>query len=134
MAYIDFNDTLAPAATQAPAGTPRHDQIPAAERARLSPLEWSVVAIARMDRLSSLRHPGRLSMALGTVFGSRANPRLADPRLEALRRMAVLGWHHGFQVPTSAVRAFLTAGFSTDQYETMMASISAARMARKQRA
>lgn len=124
MAYIDFNE--APAAAMA--ATPRHDQILADDRARLSPLEWSVVAIARGDRLSSLRHPGRLSMALGSVFGSRTNPRLADPKLEALRRLAVLSWHHGFQVPASAVKAFLAAGFTTDQYETMLASISAARM------
>ena len=126
MAYIDFNDTLAPAPVSAEA--PRHDIIPAEPRARLSPLEWSVIAIARRDRLSSLRTPGRLSMALGSLFGRGANPRLADPRLEALRRMAVLSWHHGFQVPASAVRAFVAAGFTQDQYETMLASISAAKM------
>lgn len=131
MAYIDFRDTLPLAAAPA---APRHDLIPASERARLSPLEWSVIAIARMDKLSSLREPGRLSVALGNLFGKGANPRLADPRLEALRRMAVLSWHHGFAVPTSAVRAFLDAGFSTDQYETMLASISAARITRATRA
>ncbi|WP_375286671.1 hypothetical protein [Sphingomonas sp.] len=126
MAYIDFTGTLAPAPIAIDA--PRHDSLPAPERARLSPLEWSVIAIARRDRLSSLRTPGRLSIALGNLFGKGANPRLADPRLEALRRMAVLSWHHGFQVPASAVRAFIAAGFTQDQYETMLASISAAKM------
>lgn len=94
--------------------------------ARLSALEWSVVAIARNDGLSSLRTPGRLSTAMRTIF-RQGNPRLADERLEALRRMAVLGWHHSFQVPASEVRAFVSAGFSIGQYEVMMASISLGR-------
>lgn len=101
--------------------------------ARLGPLEWQVVAIARNDSLGSLRAPGRLSVALGNVFGQRTNPRLADPKLEALRRMAVLAWHHGFAVPVSEVKAFLAAGFTADQYETMLASIGAARLNRKLR-
>jgi hypothetical protein len=126
MAYIDFAETPAPAASVAPA--PQHDITPN-EAGRLSPLEWSVVAIARRDRLASLREPGRISIAMGNLFGKGANPRLADPRLEALRRMAVLSWHHGFQVPVSAVRAFLAAGFTTDHYEAMLASISAAKLA-----
>ena len=53
---------------------------------------------------------------------------MAEQDTPALRRMAVLSWHHGFQVPASAVRAFLAAGFTQDQYETMLASISAAKM------
>lgn len=99
--------------------------------ADLSALEWSVVAIAGRDRLSSLREPGRVAMALGTLFGRGTNPRLADPRLEALRRLAVLTWHHGYAVPVSAIKAFLAAGFSTDQYETVAASIETGRTDRR---
>ena len=130
MAYIDFasehDQLLAPA--------PRHDPVPAADApaTQLSALEWSVVAIARGDRLSSLRAPSRLSVAMGGLFGSRHNPRLADPQLEALRRMAVLSWHHGYTVPTSALTAFTDAGYTMAQYETMLASIATARVARKQ--
>lgn len=91
---------------------------------RLSALEWSVVALARKDSLASLRAPGRLSLAMATLF-RQSNPRLADGKLEALRRMAVLAWHHSFQVPTSELRAFFDAGFTAAQYETMMASIAA---------
>ena len=101
--------------------------------ATFSALEWSVVAIARRDRLSSLRSPGRLSIALGAVFGDRTNPRLADEKLEALRRMSVLSWHHGYAVPSAEVRAFSAAGWSLDQYETLLKSISAGRTARNQR-
>ncbi|WP_375380411.1 hypothetical protein [uncultured Sphingomonas sp.] len=94
--------------------------------ARLTGLEWSVVAIAWSDRLSSLRRPGRIARAMGGVFGGH-NPRLSDPRLEALRRMAVLTWHHGYTVPPQEVRAFHDAGYSADQYELLVDSIAAAR-------
>lgn len=118
MAYLAFSelgggDVLAPAPVEA---------IPA----RLTPLEWSVVAIAWSDRLSSLRRPGRIARAMGGLFGGH-NPRLADPRLEALRRMAVLTWHHGYTVPPHEVRAFGDAGYSPDQYELLVDSIAAAR-------
>ncbi|MBW6522875.1 hypothetical protein KZ810_05135 [Sphingomonas sp. RHCKR47] len=131
MAYIDFaseqDQLLSPA--------PRHDPVPVdAPATQLSALEWSVVAIARNDRLSSLREPSRLSVAMGGLFGARHNPRLADPRLEALRRMAVLSWHHGYTVPTSALTAFTDAGFTIAQYETLMASIASSRLTRKPQA
>jgi hypothetical protein len=93
-------------------------------------LEWSVVALARRDSLSSLREPGRLSVALGVLFGERQNPRLADPRLEALRRMSVHGWHKGFAVPKSEIVTFKSAGFTMNQLETLLTSISEDRATR----
>lgn len=94
---------------------------------RFSALEWSVIAIARRDRLSTLRTPGRMAVALGRLFGERHNPRLADPALEALRRMAVLTWHYGYSIASAEVRAFVDAGFTTDQYELLVTSIAAGR-------
>jgi hypothetical protein len=132
MAYIDFASAAHGAAAIATA--PRHDPLPVAAEPQLSALEWLVVAIARRDGLASLRAPGRLSMAMGVLFGTKPNPRLADPKLEALRRLAVLSWHHGFAVPASAVKNFLAAGYSTDQYEALVASIASARTTRKARA
>ena len=102
--------------------------------ARLSALEWQVVALARRDRLSSLREPTKLIRAIGSIFGETRNPRLADPSLEALRRMAVLSWHRGFSVPVDELKAFFKAGFSTAQYETLLDSISAARSRMRARA
>lgn len=124
MAYMDFSaDPLLASFADAP-----RLEIVEPEETGLSALEWSVVALAQRDRLSSLAKPGRLAIALGTVFGPlRHNPRLADPRLEALRRMAVLSWHRGFSVPVSELKAFYRAGFSPTQYETLLTSISAAR-------
>jgi hypothetical protein len=115
MAYLSFD-----AAT---AGSPVAART-AVTAPTFSPLEWQVIALARRDGLGSLRRPGRLAVALG-VFSGR-NPRLADPRLEALRRMAVLSWRRGYSVEPHEVRAFTQAGFSPEQYELLMDSIEAA--------
>ena len=124
MAYVDFSGDPALAAyVGAGAAEPAMPT-----RTSLSALEWSVVALAQRDRMSSLDQPGRLPIALGKVFGTRRrSPHLADPKLEALRRMAVLSWHRGFAVPVHELKAFFRAGFSSDQYETMLTSIGAAR-------
>ncbi len=127
MAYLHFSSdpVLSPyvgTTVVAPAAAPKK-----AAASGLTALEWSVVALAQRDRLSSLREPSPLSIALGRVFGRGGrSPTLADPRLEALRRMAVLSWHRGFAVPTHELTAFLRAGFTIDQYEAMVASIGAA--------
>jgi hypothetical protein len=101
--------------------------------ARLSALEWSIVAVARGDGLSSLREPGRLSAALAGLFGRRSDRKAPDRRLEALRRIAVYAWHRGWQVPTSELRAFVRAGFSLDQYELVQTSIARGRAASRRR-
>ncbi|MDB5692595.1 MAG: hypothetical protein JWO81_1658 [Alphaproteobacteria bacterium] len=115
MAFIDFT---APKTEAAPA--------------RLSGLEWSIVALAERGSLASLREPGRIATALGSLFGRSPDKRLADGRLEALRRIALLAWHHSWKVPTSELRAFVAAGFSLDQYELVQTSISRGRAARRQ--
>ncbi|TCP37160.1 hypothetical protein [Sphingomonas sp. BK235] len=136
MAFIDFTSAIGGAATL---NAERHLTLPAAEpevqneRASLSALEWLVVSLARRDRISSLREPGRVSVAMGVLFGKRPNPRLADPKLEALRRLAVHAWHQGFAVPVSAVKNFLAAGYTNDHYELLLASISSARLRRPDR-
>jgi hypothetical protein len=98
------------------------------DNSRLSALEWSVVAFAQRDSLASLGEPGRFAAALGSLFGRR-DRRVIDPRLESLRRIAVLAWHRGWQVPASELRAFVKAGFSLDQYELLQTSIARGRSA-----
>ena len=94
-----------------------------------SALEWQVIALARRDNLASLQAPGRLSRALGGLFGVAAKSILADPRLEALRRLAVQAWHRGFAVPVSEIVRFKEAGFSIDQVKVLLTSIGASRAA-----
>jgi hypothetical protein len=88
-----------------------------------SPLEWSVIRLAQIDRLWTIRAAGRLRRFWNALLG-RGNPQLANPKLEALRRMAVLSWHYSFSVPGQDVADFLSAGFSSDQYELMVTCIS----------
>ena len=90
-------------------------------------LEWQVVDLAQRDRLSSINRPGPLLRAYRWAFGGAVKTVLSDPRLEALRRIAVLSWYRGFSVAPAEVRAFLAAGFTTDQYETLLARIHAIR-------
>ena len=90
-----------------------------------SKLEWSVIRLARIDQLWTIRAAGRLRRFFNWVAG-RGNPELANPKLEALRRMAVLTWHYGFTVPGEDVANFISAGFSPDQYELMAGSINSA--------
>jgi hypothetical protein len=120
MAYLAFSEATAGQAASsvpfAPAITPS-----------FSALEWSVIALAGRDRLSSLREPGRMSVAMGAIFGSRPNPRLADPRLEALRRVALLARVHGYRIPTSERRRFEEAGFDERQYELLIESVASDR-------
>ena len=55
--------------------------------------------------------PGRVRRFWNWLAG-RVNPELANPQLEALRRIAVLSWHYGFTVAGEDVADFLSAGFS----------------------
>lgn len=124
MAYLNFSE-LQGSPVAAPA-----DVLPVSG---FSALEWQVVAIAQHDRLASLEKPGKLSVALGVIFGGESpNPKLADQKLEALRRVAVLAWHKGYALPRHEIRAFHEAGFTPDQYETLLASISQGRAALNQ--
>ena len=98
---------------------------PESAKPGFSPLEWSVIRLAKIDRLWTIRAPGRLRRLWNWLL-ARGNPSLANEKLEALRRMAVLTWHYGFTVPSEDIRNFLSAGFSPDQYELMAGSINAA--------
>lgn len=128
MAYLAFNElpTVAAAPVSFRAAT-------AGTATGFSGLEWSVIALAERDTLATLRTPGRIAVALGTIFGDRPNPRLADTRLEALRQIAVLSWNYGYTVPGDAVKEFTAAGFTLDQYETLVDSISVARAKRNRK-
>ena len=91
---------------------------------KLSALEWSVVALARGDRLSSLQAPGKFSAFVRRFFeGDRPSPAFADKRLEALRRVSVLAWHRGFAIPEDEFDRFLNVGFSEQQFEAVISRI-----------
>lgn len=99
----------------------------------LTELERSVIGIARQDGLSTLRQPGRLTRWLGLVFGVRISPQLADPKLEALRRIAVLSWKRGYAIASAEVKAFLASGYTPAFYELVVDTIASARQAEARR-
>lgn len=92
-----------------------------------TPTEWQIVELARRDGLASLRAPNRWDRLNSWIFGERVSPRLANGRLESLRRLAVEAWHRSYAVRPSFLEAFLKAGFSESQLETLLANISAQR-------
>lgn len=98
---------------------------PAVSRTDFSELEWSVIRLARIDPLWTIRPAGPVRRFWNWLIG-RGNPELANPKLEALRRGAVLSWHYGFTVTSEVIADFLSAGFSLAQYELMVTSITKA--------
>lgn len=117
-------DVAAPAAD--PADQSRSTALPRA--AAFDRQEWEIVELARRDSLASLRDPTRAERFVARLFGATISRRLANPRLEALRRLAVLAWHYSYAVPVSAIKSFKAAGFSVDQLEILLARIAASRI------
>jgi hypothetical protein len=124
MGYLDLNAAYA---QTAPLEAFTGNAAARGEVADFSPLEWTTILFSRRDGLSSLGKPGRIARFLGRMFGIDSKSRLADAKLEALRRFAVFSWHHGYNVPKSEFAAFKTAGYSMAQAETLLASIAVAR-------
>ena len=122
MAYLDIDNMFA-----APVRS-RGAQVIATKDAGFSALEWSVIAVSRRDGIASLEEPSRVSRALGSLFGFGTTSRLADPKLEALRRVAVYAWRRGYALPQVEIDRFVEAGFTIEQAETLVASVTGDRV------
>ena len=92
------------------------------QRPSFSALEWSIIRLAQIDGLWTIRPLGLLRRAWNWLSG-RGNPALANERLEALRRISVLSWHFGYIIGGDDLVDFLSAGFTTDQYELLVNSV-----------
>ena len=131
MAYLDLDNMFTtPFGSRTQAACPAADV--AATASGFSALEWSVIALATGDTLRSLSEPGAISRAMGGLFGLGTTSRLADPRLEALRRMAVHAWRRGFALPMTEIHNFLAAGFVEAQIETLVVSVTGMRVGPQQ--
>ena len=86
-----------------------------AEEARFAPLELKVIALAEADPVASIGAPTRFTRFFERWFGFKRPSPLANERLEALRRFAVLSRVTGGRLPAEEVKHFLTAGFSLFQ-------------------
>jgi hypothetical protein len=94
----------------------------APEEARFTALEWQVIALAERDPMSSIREPGRIATAMGSIFGGHTHSRLADAQLEGLRRSAVIAWH-GPTLSDGEIADFLEAGYSHEHLTLLRKSI-----------
>ncbi|MEO9133164.1 MAG: hypothetical protein ABI240_18405 [Sphingomonas sp.] len=122
MAYLDIDNMFA-----APVRSRGARTVTVTETG-FSALEWSVIAISRRDSIASLESPSRMSRAIGSLFGVGTTSRLADPKLEALRRVAVYAWRRGYALPQVEIDRFIEAGFTIDQAETLIASVTGDRV------
>jgi hypothetical protein len=95
--------------------------------ARLNSREWSIVALAAGDSLASLREPGCFAKAVEILFGIRRPTKLANGRIETLRRVAVWAWRRGRDVPQSELDEFVAAGFTLDQFDLIQINIARTR-------
>jgi len=84
-----------------------------------APLEQTVIALAEADPVASLGPPSRFTRFFERWFGFRRHNPLADERLEALRRFAVLARVAAGTLPAEEVKRFLSAGFSLTQARTL---------------
>ena len=86
---------------------------------RFDPLELRVIALAEADPVASIGSPTRFRRSVERWFGFKLPRPLANERLEALRRFAVLARVSGGRLPAEEVRNFLTAGFSLLQARSL---------------
>ena len=95
----------------APAFPASSDSVPAP----FNPLELQVINLAEADPVASIGAPSRFTAFFERWLGIERPRPLADSRLEALRRFAVLARVTGGRLPVEEVRQFLAAGFTLFQ-------------------
>ena len=108
-------------------------RIPSPTGALLQRVERDVLLASRRDRVSSLGGEAPLGRWNARLFGIRASNRLADPRLEALRRFAVLLRSRGEGLPSAEQARIVAAGFSPMQVAEIRRLIEAERSPRRMR-
>ena len=89
----------------------------------LTDLEWKVVEIARADGPRSIEPDGRLTKFLREFFGLPIARKLANDRLEALRRFCVRAWFWDL-IRGRDVRAVIEAGYTSVDLFQILAHIA----------
>lgn len=99
-----------------------------AATARFTHAEARVIALADSDRADSVGARSRLGRFIDRVFGIRRSNPLADPRLEALRRFAVLARLSDGRLPGAEIERFIAAGFTVLQARALQLRVAASRI------
>lgn len=92
----------------------------------LSYLDWKVVEMGRADGPRSLNPEGFLARVSRDLFGLPVATRLANDKLEALRRFSVRAWYWDL-IRTADLHALLDAGYSRTHAVEIVAHVAAFR-------
>jgi hypothetical protein len=95
-------------------------------KSALSYLDWRVVEMARADGPRSLNPEGFLARVSRDLFGLPVATRLANDRLEALRRFSVRAWYWDL-IRTADIRALLEGGYSRTHALEILAHVAPVR-------
>ncbi|MEP9358386.1 hypothetical protein [Sphingomonas sp. KR3-1] len=93
--------------------------------ALLTPLELRTLQLSQADGRASLRAPRRIERLGALLFGSRRVSGLANPRLEALRRFAILYRLDGAALDAAETARAEAAGFSAAALDQIRGLIDA---------
>jgi hypothetical protein len=110
MAYLD----LAPSPFEI-LDPPARATLPRVAEPALTTIERDVISASLRDPVWSLGPSGRVRRALHWTFDVRRPNPLADARLEALRRFAVLVRHFGDRLDSVETDRLALAGYSPSQ-------------------
>ena len=89
----------------------------------LSALEWRVVEIAREDGPRSLKPDGWLARLSREFFGLPIARRLANRKLEALRRFCIRAWYWDL-IRIRDLRQLIDAGYSSSAVFQVLAHVA----------
>ena len=93
------------------------------QRSSLTDLDWQVVGIARADGPRSLNPDGLLNRFVESLFGFPVARKLANEKLEALRRFCVRAWYWDL-VRSKDLRMLMNAGYSSAAVFQILAHIA----------
>lgn len=106
-------------------------RLPPERPATLSRLEETVVALSAFDHPRTVRPAGRVARALQRLFGNDTDKSLANSRLEALRRYALLYRVEGASMSPEEGDMFEASGFSRAAGAQVRCLVDSARKARR---
>lgn len=89
----------------------------------LTNLDWQVVEIARADGPRSINPDGRLTLFLRDFFGLPMTRKLANEKLEALRRFCVRAWFWDL-IRSRDVRALMETGYTSADVFQILAHVA----------
>lgn len=88
----------------------------------LSDLDWKVVDVGLLDGPVSIDPDSFLSRLARSLFGLPVAPRLANERLEALRRFSIRAWYCDL-IRARDVRPLVAAGYSIADIFSILAHV-----------